>query len=360
MRLFQVWLRKIWPAFSRLQMAVVLLAALLVTIAVGTLFPQTPAVAGKAWWAALRDRYGPLYGPLRALGLFNLFQTPWFWGLAALLLFSTLACFLNRVWPLGRVILRPRTRLPGERFERADLRATLAFASPQSAETALRTALRRRRYRVQVEPTQDTRHLRADRHRLPRLGTLLTHASLMALLAGAGWSGLCGWRESLTVTSEQSTPVGHGCSVSLRCERFTVQSHADGTPRATRADVVLSAANGAELSRGAIRINHPLTFAGISYYLQGYRLSGSASCHVTLTAVHDPGYGWVIAAGFGLLAGVTLTFHFPHRRIWARIGPTGEMALAGSTAWDKERFARQFEALVSELRIANSEWRGAA
>ena len=106
-----------------------------------------------------------------------------------------------------------------------------------------------------------------------------------------------------------------------------------------------------------MRINHPLTYGGVSYHLRGYHLpdasagsiSAAEACAVTLDAVHDPGYGGVIAAGLCLLAGVTLTFHFPHRRLWARMEATGATTLVGSTAWDNERFGRQFEALVDEL-----------
>lgn len=360
------WIRKAWRSLSRLRLGVILLALLLGAVIVGTFFPQMPQQTDTgAWWAALRDRYGALYGPLRALGLFDLFGSLWFRGLLGLLLLSTLACFLNRVWPLSRVVLRPRTRLPAERFERAELRAQLSFPSVQAAELALRTVLRRRSFRVQVErwgesedPAQQQLYLRADRHRWPRLGTLLTHVGLVSLLLSAAWSGLRGWRvPALAVDSNALTAVGHGTGVGLQCDQFTILRYDDGTPRDYRAAVTLVAANGEELTHGLVRINHPLTYGGVSYHLRGYHLPGGAAgsistaeiCDVTLEAVHDPGYGLVIAAGFCLLAGVTLTFHFPHRRLWVRKEVTGATTLIGSTAWDRERFRQQFEALVCEL-----------
>ncbi len=348
---WRVWLSRAWRFLSQLRLGVILLALVLVAVAVGTLFPQKPQDAEVGvWWDAVRDRYGFLYGPLRALGLFDLFRTRWFQALLGLLLLSTLACFLKRVWPLTRVVLRPRTWLPVERFARADLRVTLTFPSAQAAEAALRAALRRRRYRVQVEPSGDERHLRADRHRLPRLGTLLTHAGLMALLLGAAWGGLRGWREpALAVGPGETAVVGHGTGVGLRCDRLEVLRYDDGTPRDYRAEVILVDGAGSELARGTLRVNHPLTHSGVSYYLQGYRLDEAGACDVTLSAAHTPGYGLVIAAGLCLLCGVTLTFHFPHRRLWARLGPRGETTLVGSSTWDRERFARHFAALVAEL-----------
>lgn len=352
---WQAWWDKIWRSLSRLRLGVILLSLLLGAVAAGTFFPQLPEGADTtAWWEATRDRYGLLYGPLRTIGAFNLFETLWFQGLLGLLLLSTLACFLRRARPLSRVILRPRTQLPVERFERAVLRARLTFTSTQAAESALRAALRRRGYRVQVEQggrSQQALHLRADRHRLPRLGTLLTHISLVCLLLGAVWGGLRGWRvPALAIGSERATAVGHGTDVGLRCDRFQIMRYDDGTPRDYRADIVLLNAQGDELARGTVRVNHPLRHAGVNYYLRGYRLNESEACDVTLSAVRNSGFGLLIAAGLGLLCGVTLTFHFPHRRVWARLEPTGETRLAGSTTWDKERFARQFEALVVELR----------
>jgi cytochrome c biogenesis protein ResB len=369
--MWRVWLGKIWHFLSQLRLGVILLASLLSAVVIGTLFPQLPQQADKAaWWEAVRDRYGSLYVPLRALGLFDLFGALWFQGLLALLLLSTVACFLRRVWPLSQVVLWPRIRLPIERFERAAWRAQLTFPSTQAAESALQTALQGRRYRVQVErqarfgdPSQYQIHLRADRHRLPRLGTLLTHIGLVSLLLSGAFSGLLSWRvPALGVNSLGVTPVGHGTGVELKCDQFTILRHNDGTPRDYWAEVTLSDEIGRQRTRGRVQVNKPLTYGGVSYHLQGYHLpsmstgseDGAQFCDVTLIAVHDPGYSLVIAAGFCLLVGVMLTFHFPHRRLWARIGFTGETSLAGSTAWDRERFTRQFETLVAELREMTS------
>jgi cytochrome c biogenesis protein len=361
------WFRKAWRYLSRLHLGVILLAVLLGAIIVGTLFPRLPQQTDPdTWWQAVRDRYGALYAPLRALGLFDTFGSLWFQGLLTLLLLSALACFLNRVWPLSRVVFRPRTRLPAERFERAALRAELRFSSLQDADFALRAALRRRHYRVQTEswdrsedPSQHQLYLRADRHHLPRMGTLLTHIGLIALLLSAAWSGVRGWRTpSLAVSSDRVTAVGHSTGIGLRCDRFTVLRDDDGAPRDYRAQVALIAQNGEAVIQGTVHVNRPLTHGGVSYHLQGFHLQTSSAgsvaetetCDVTLSAVHDPGYGMVIAAGLCLLAGVTLTFHFPHRRLWSRVAATGETTLVGTTTWDRERFAHQFEALVAELR----------
>lgn len=359
--------RKTWRAPSQLRLGVVLLALLAAAVLLGTFIPQAPKQTDStAWWTAVSDRYGALYGPLRTLGLFDLYNTRWFHGLLALLLLNTLACLLNRVRPISKVVLKPRTRLPAERFVRAALRGQLTFASLEAAESAVCAALRRRRYRVQVEkqlgsqiPSQRRVHVRADRHRLPRLGTLLTHVGVVTLLLGAAYGGVRGWRApALPVNSRTLTQVGHGTNASLRCDRFTIRRYDDGTARDYRADVTLLGENGEVRAQGTVRLNHPLTYGGVSYHLQGYRSANTTAafhsvteaCDVTLLATFDPGYTLVIAAALCLLVGVTLTFHFPHRRLWARIAFTGKVTLVGSTSWDRERFEQQFAALLAELR----------
>jgi cytochrome c biogenesis protein len=342
-------LGKAWRSLYRLRTGIILLSALLGAVVGGTLLPQAPqAGASTAWWDAVRDRYGLLYAPLRALGLFDVFDAPWFWGLMGLLALSTLACLLNRLRPLARLVLRPRIRLPETRFEQGTLRARLTFPTPQAAESALRARLRG--YRLQVERNDDGLDLRADRRRLSRWGTLLTHASLVLLLLGAAWGNLQGWRApALTVGADQVTEVGHGTGVGLRCERFEITRYDDGTPRDYRADLTFVGAGGKQLAQATLRVNHPAKKAGVSYYLQGYRLNESGACDVTLSAVHDPSHGLMLVAGLGLLLGTTLTFHLPHRRLWARLRPSGEVALVGATDWDQVRFARQFEDLVNDL-----------
>jgi cytochrome c biogenesis protein ResB len=367
--------RKAWGSLSQLRTGIALLVLLLAAAVVTTLFPQLPHQAdGGAWWAAVQDRYGFLYGPLRALGFFNLSAALWFDVILGLLLASTLACLLKRVLPLSRVVFRPRVRIPGERFERAPLTADMRFRSTSAAQSIISEALRRRRYRVRVEkhtqPDDSGRrgfHLRADRNSLPRLGTLLTHLGVILLVIGAGLSGLRGWRTSaLEVKPGAVTNVGHGAKVGLRCEEFTVYRYADGTPREYSAEVTLVAENGEKLAQEALRINRPFTYAGVDYYLQGFSPSSRPSiggespesCALMVAAVRDPGFLPAVLAGLCLLVGVTLTFHFPHRRIWARTDATGYTTLAGSTAWDKARFDQQFEELVAELTANGWEENG--
>ena len=144
--------------------------------------------------------------------------------------------------------------------------------------------------------------------------------------------------------------VGHGSNLALRNEGFTIERYPDGSVASYEAKVSI-AEEGREVKRGRVRVNEPLTYGGVGLYLQSY--AGTEGHYsVTLLAVCDSGYGLVIAAGFLLLLGLTVSFNFPHCWVHARIEPDGTLRLAGRAdrrAWD---FGREFTSLVEEIRHA--------
>ncbi|HYH93593.1 MAG TPA: cytochrome c biogenesis protein ResB [Candidatus Saccharimonadales bacterium] len=67
-----------------------------------------------------------------------------------------------------------------------------------------------------------------------------------------------------------------------------------------------------------------------------------------LIAKADPGQGIVWLAFASLIAGITITFYLPRRRIWARIAPDGSLALV----WRSDRYVdveREFGRLLDDL-----------
>jgi cytochrome c biogenesis protein ResB len=93
--------------------------------------------------------------------------------------------------------------------------------------------------------------------------------------------------------------------LTLRHEGFTIEHYADGSAAGYEARVVVAARE--QEVRRSIRLNEPLAAPGVGLYLYGYGPT-EHGYSVTLLAVHDPGYGLVIAAGFLLLLGMTVRF----------------------------------------------------
>ncbi|MEE9618327.1 MAG: cytochrome c biogenesis protein ResB, partial [Anaerolineae bacterium] len=242
----------------------------------------------------------------------------------------------------------------------------------------VRESLEQRGFRVrttEVTPTNHpTIHLRGDRYRLAPLATLVTHLAVLLLLLGAVLSSGYGWREELTIGPGEVVEVGHGSGVALRNEEFTIVRYPDGSVASYDAEVAIIA-EGREVTQGSVRVNEPLNYGSVRLYLQAY--AGTPDGYsVTLLAVHDPGYGMVITAGFLLLVGLTVSFNFPHCCVHARIEPEGACPATASTRGgelaegacpevaegtlrltgraDRRAcgFEREFEALVEEIKRA--------
>lgn len=243
--------RRTWRWLTRTDVAVVLIAAVLLFAALGSLFPQLgPAVAGDAerlarWHAAVRSRYGALTSLLEAAGAFRLFGSPLFLGLVALLGLATLLCALNR-WP-----------------------------------AAWRGA---------------------GRGRWVALAALAEHLAVLLLLLGVTISSF-GWRETLTIAPGETAAVGHQSGLALRNEEFTIARYPDGSPASYEARIAVVGAG--QATTGHVGVNRPLAYHGVGVYLAGYR-PAATGYNVTLLAVRDPGYGLVVAAGVLFLVGMSV------------------------------------------------------
>jgi cytochrome c biogenesis protein len=347
-----------WNGLVRLDVAAALVAAVLLVAALSSCFPTlTPELAADAgrlatWEAGVRARYGPLADSLRASGVFDLFHSPIFLIPLAALALATLACTLDRwrrVW--RRVFYRP-VLSSGAAFSAAPHAASLTAAPGTSWPSAIRDSLEERGFHVQSQTQDGILYLRGDRNRLAPLATLINHLAVLLLLVGAGLSGL-GWREEVTIEPGQAAAIGHAAGLAARNDRFAVERYADGSVAAYRADITLLD-GGQEVTHRTVQVNQPLTYGGLGFYLRGYAETGGGAS-VTLLAVHDPGYGLVIAAGLALLLGLVVTFYFPACSVYAQVAPGGTLRLAGQADRRAADFGREFGELVGEMERLAAE-----
>ena len=152
----------------------------------------------------------------------------------------------------------------------------------------------------------------------------------------------------MTIGPGRPASLQHMPNVTLSYESFTVERYSDGSPANDEAQLQITGSNW-PLTQGTVRINEPLARDGLSVYLTGYEGSGD-EVSLSLLAVHDPGYGPVVAAGLLLLLGLTVSFYFPHRWIVARVEPDGGLRLAGQAGRWGGNFGIEFTALLEELR----------
>jgi cytochrome c biogenesis protein len=443
------YLTRLWRFLGSTGLAVVLLIAVVLGALVGTLFPQlTPDMAADPaanarWLTAAQEKYGFLFGLYRALGLFDVYRSPWFLALIAALLLNTVVCTVDRLPVLWRAVTaRPRIEQAETFYERMPNHISLAVASVEQGEQALRRVLGRRHYRVVAERQGEVTYFFAERNRLARLATLVTHTSLVLLVLGTLWSGWGGWRErAVALGPGQVYDVGHGQSFAVRSDGLEIERYPNGQPSDYRAHLAVLE-KGTEVMHKTVRVNDPLTYRGISFYLYSYGPAGRVRAtdaegrpvplqaesgqevalgevtlnfsgegdgqeilvpsldlmmrlvfyyqgpslfvqatrsgearpfgagsirggdsleigdvtfefaldrYIVLQVVHDPGFKWVILAGFLAMGGLILSFYFPHKRLWARV-TADELRLAGRTERDAVGFEKEFAGLVKGLK----------
>ncbi|MGQ9625362.1 MAG: cytochrome c biogenesis protein ResB [Anaerolineae bacterium] len=267
------WLRVassgLWRFFSSVRVAVVLLMAAIGFLALGTFFPQMPSglsagsPAHEAWHAAVKEKFGLLAGFYRSLGLFEVYRSPLFFVLLALLSVNLTVCTLNRLRAIWRTAFGPpRVRHAQGLYEKG-LRRTLA----REAAEKIGAHLSRRRYRFWQDAEGETIYLYAERNRLARLGTLLTHFGLALIAAGALWSTFGAWREEEIALGAGQVYPSDGFKV--RCDGFQVERYEDGRPSDYLCFLTVLE-EGREVKRKTVRLNDPLTHRGVSFYLSSY------------------------------------------------------------------------------------------
>jgi len=129
--------------------------------------------------------------------------------------------------------------------------------------------------------------------------------------------------------------VGEGVLVVLPYR--VVGTDADGTDQIQNFDPV-------RLQRGDEKVSDQL---GISIALPEF------GEYTLLIAKRDPGQGIVWAAFLCLIAGITITFYRPRRRLWARLAPDGRLGLV----FRADRYVdveREFGALLDDLVAART------
>lgn len=265
----------LWSLFSSPKLALFLILVIAAACLAGALITQAPGEMQnsseglRTWVERIRPKYGAWTDLFQTLGLFWVFQTTWFRALLGLLTINTLVCTLNRlpdilrhafgapIWPADGLYERGRPRAS----------ALLPEAPLEAATRPVRDALRRRGFRVVENAQDEATYLYADRFRLARLGTLLTHTALLLVFVAAVASGPLGFFEEpgFAVPIGSTREVGHGTGLAVRAEDFADEYHPDGRPKDYRSDLVVFK-DGQEAAHQTVRVNEPLIYDEVRFH----------------------------------------------------------------------------------------------
>ena len=207
---------------SSLKLTIPLLILLAALSIIGTLITQN-ASEGE-----YLQRYSETtYAIFKGIGLFDMYHSPWFKLLLVLLAINLIFCSLKR--------------LPGV-----------------------------------------WQQVRKSKSGYARLGTYLTHLGVLIILAGAlvgsewGFKGYVQIIEGEVVENifldnpqQEMRPLGF----QVRCDAFRVDFYPDGAPREFLSTLTFFDGGRVVIDHAPLRVNHPLSYGGLSFYQASYGIS---------------------------------------------------------------------------------------
>ncbi|QZY29463.1 cytochrome c biogenesis protein ResB [Nocardioides coralli] len=272
-----------WRQLTSMRTALVLLLLLALAAIPGSVVPQEDVDSVKAaQWQEDHPTLTPVY---EALGLFDVYSSPWFAAIYLLLVVSLVGCFVPRIAVYARAVraqppATPRRldRLPDHASYRTDL-------PPEEVLGRARTALRGHRIRADG----DDGSVAAERGYLREAGNLLFHVSVLVVLIGFAIGSLLGYRGGVILV------VGNGMSNNLTqydefepgslftpddlddfyldVDDFDVEWITSGRAQGQAQGFVSHvsyAAGGGEPEDYDLRVNHPLSIGDTDVFLIGH------------------------------------------------------------------------------------------
>jgi cytochrome c biogenesis protein len=248
--------------------------------AIGMTVRQLPGFAFRSasaydeQMALIHARYDGLIGPdgvalLERLQVFRVFSSWWFSAGLVVLLISIVACTLNRMPRLWRQVRDVRVVQP-EPFFDPMLPDRVAIGGLDA--DAVRTVLRRHRFRVREAQADGIAYIYGDRHQYTKLATLFTHLGLILFLVAAAVTSRFGFEAPLVVAAgETSTvqPIGTPGLLVVKNLGFEAPIGPDGGFADFTTDLAVFQ-DGRQIARKTIRVNDPLSVAGFTFHQNGF------------------------------------------------------------------------------------------
>ncbi len=272
----------VWRLLISVRFALFLIGFLALSGLLAVLLPQVPSAmrdndaAVSAWLELQEGKFGPFTTPMDRVGLFEVFDSPWFKALLVLLVASVTVCTVSRFPPIWRSVTQPAARPPENYFERAANRAE--FPSRSTDSDALERALRGRRFKVRRVEDGGATYLLADRFSWATLATFVSHLALILFLAGAVVSQRDGFSASRLIaegTADPVFPVKHPEQMQIEVVDTSATFDERGVPVDYRTELIIYQ-GGEEVARGVTTVNNPLSYSGYRFHQAAYSDRGAA------------------------------------------------------------------------------------
>lgn len=266
----------LYDKLSSVRLTIFLCILLAVVSVVGTVIPQNLPP----------EQYRNLYGSggarlVEGLGVDDLYRSAGFVLLLCLLAANLVACTAKRLPGTLRALKREPSPPSDAGFQNWKSRdAFVCDATAEEMEGRLESAVARAFGRRPRRKTLEAggQLLLLEKNRYARLGPYVAHVSILLVLLGTLWGAVRGFKGGLQLTEGEAASqawLGTGgkripLGFQIRLDRFVFEQYPDGTPKEYRSEVTLSDPAGEAVRTDSIRVNHPLTHRGITFYQSTY------------------------------------------------------------------------------------------
>jgi cytochrome c biogenesis protein len=285
--------RKLWQLLSSIKTGVILLIAVVIVSAAGTLILQRPATDADEMQRAYSP---PVLRVLDAVGLTDVFHAWWFVLMLTLVSVAIVAASVERFPNAWRYFARPY-KSTDESFRRVlATQKQIPIPNEETGLVAAERALHRLGFKPERLVGEEHISLFAERNRLSEMAVYIVHASLLLIFLGGIIDGLYGWRGFVSLNRGQQVnqiAVRDGSPkplpFTLRCDGAGQENYEDGTPKRWWSKLAVLE-NGREVLRKEIAVNDPLVYRGVRFYQASYGMTGKID-KLLLTANPASGKG---------------------------------------------------------------------
>jgi cytochrome c biogenesis protein len=320
------WRGELLPILTDLRLAIILLLAIALFSASGTVieqgqsiefykanYPEDPALFGFLSWKVILT-----------VGLDHVYRTWWFLSLLILFATSLTACSFTRQLPALKAARNWKLYDQPRQFQKLALSAQLDSGSLSS----LTQLLEQKRYRVFQG---ENNNLYARKGIAGRIGPIIVHIGIVIILAGAIWGTMTGFIAQEMVPSGESFQIRNIIDagpfaapripkdLSLKVNRFWIDYTPTGSIDQFYSDISALDRQGQEVKRKTIFVNEPFRYRGVTFYQTDWgiaairiRFNNSPILQLPMAALNTNGNGrlwgtWIptktdLSEGVSLLA----------------------------------------------------------
>ncbi|WP_066423970.1 cytochrome c biogenesis protein [Anabaena sp. 4-3] len=272
--------REFLPVLTDLRLAIALLLIIALFSITGTVIEQGQS---PAFYQANYPEHPALFGFLtwkviQVVGLDHVYRTWWFLALLVLFGTSLTACTFTRQLPALKAARRWKYYEEPRQFQKLALSAELDTGSLNS----LSQILQNRRYKIFQEKDDI---LYARKGIIGRIGPIIVHIGIVAILLGAIWGAMTGFIAQEMIPSGETFQVKNIIDAgplasaqipkdwSVKVNRFWIDYTPKGGIDQFYSDMSVLNSQGEEVDHKKIFVNQPLRYHGVTFYQTDWGIS---------------------------------------------------------------------------------------